>query len=845
MHNYAMCTPSGRGGGATRGCGGCCADRSPLPLHPRAVGYVTSGSHTCVVGAPLAAPYALKDDNTLTQGSTKRQRTGFGAAHGSCLQSLLGEDASDEPLPDCSVCFTRVTSTDAHHFIDMAGVCPLTPPCKLCATCARSCLDQCAATLNARSQEAEVLLSIGAPGRAAVCLACRHTATSRSSPAAMAVTMGRLETLVLGDSTCACADCAHARGGPEEAALVLASQDTGEDSCSMGSARRGGGARGDDDGDDSDNSGGAGGAGARGTVFVSGPGSALDDRASHLSTLSIVVPRRVDRLFIDNADSPQVEGMVAAAAASAAAAGQAGAAAGATGSSLPAAPPAMSRLTSVTVAPTQDNSPRPKLVKSFSSSSLCSGCGETVSVLSPAHGARALRRRRWRRPSAKTYLGAPVFAQKLWRKVLEHRATLQLAYRCPFGVFKRCPVPGCDSREYVVFDERSQFMRFAACNHEVCRNCEKLVAHHGPSARRNHNRQCMVTLGSQLVRKQKNWSSWRAEAAYEAAVRAMHEYLCEVISRRQRLECPRCGVIVAKTGSCNHIVCECGEHLCQCCHRRLADMLPHPIVKAANAHAVAPYGTYVAVDEVAMVQNHYEVGGWKRQEPQKRLCPRLFSEVAAWFPSVLDGRAPAAGQTTPVGLQDGAGHSDQIELNMHSQAVRLRILALILNRRVVTKSALQAVAEYDRERNHSMLMDMWPTYPLLAVHELMYIMWEWGRVDRLSNTLRGGARRHASPNTWVYVPTNTAFHYDARGTYKTVNVLEMDVFSDPGSEQAVLNIPSLLVQASPVPAATGAAAATAAAAAAPRAGAGAGAGAVGVDGESAGSPDAKDDGAPL
>lgn len=34
MHNYDMCTPSGRGGGATRGCGGCCGDRSPLPPFP-------------------------------------------------------------------------------------------------------------------------------------------------------------------------------------------------------------------------------------------------------------------------------------------------------------------------------------------------------------------------------------------------------------------------------------------------------------------------------------------------------------------------------------------------------------------------------------------------------------------------------------------------------------------------------------------------------------------------------------------------------------------------------------------------------------------------------------------
>ena len=434
-----------------------------------------------------------------------------------------------------------------------------------------------------------------------------------------------------------------------------------------------------------------------------------------------------------------------------------------------------------------------------------------------------------------TFLGRPEYAQKLWRRVLEHRKVLQLAYRCPFGVFKRCPVPGCDSREYVVFDERSQFMRFMGCNHEVCRNCEKLVVQRGALARRQHNRQCMVTLGSQLVRKHKNWSLWRRESAYEAAVRAMHEYTSEVVSRRQRLECPRCGVVVAKTGSCNHIVCECGEHLCQACHRRLADMLPHAIVKAANAHAVAPYGTYVAVDEVAMVQNHYEVGGWKRQEPQKRLCPRLFAEVAAWFPSVLDGAAPAPGQTTPVGLHDDSDTHDQVELNRHSQAVRLRILALILNRRVVSASALVAVAEYDKERNRGMLMEMWPDFPYLTVHELVYVMWEWGRVDPAHNllpgttvnvsrvlatatpptstststptstptptatttTVSGAAAAALGPNTWVYVPTSTAFHYDPRATYRRVDVLKVDVFSDAGSEEVVLNIPSLRVSRPP------------------------------------------------
>lgn len=403
-------------------------------------------------------------------------------------------------------------------------------------------------------------------------------------------------------------------------------------------------------------------------------------------------------------------------------------------------------------------------------------------------------------PKARQFLGDPTWARRLWRRVLDHRTVMQMAYRCPFGVFKRCPVPGCDSREYVVFDERSQFMRFMACNHEVCRNCERQVVQRGMAARRNHNRHCMVTLGSQLVRKPKNWDSWRTEPAYEQAVRAMHQYTSEVVARRQRLECPRCGVIVAKTGSCNHIVCECGEHLCQACHRRLADMLPHPVVKAANAHAVAPYGTYVAVDEVAMVQNHYEVGGWKRQEPQKRLCPRLFSEVADWFPMVLHGRSPAPGQTRPVGLQDDASGSDQTELNRHSQAVRLRILALILNRRVVTKSALRAVAEYDKERNRGQLMAMWPKFPMLSVHELMYVMWEWGRVDRLSNSAVGRRSRNntaattgAAETTWIYVPKAMAFHYDPSGTYRDIDVLSLDVFSDAGSEDAVLSIPSLVL----------------------------------------------------
>ena len=56
------------------------------------------------------------------------------------------------------------------------------------------------------------------------------------------------------------------------------------------------------------------------------------------------------------------------------------------------------------------------------------------------------------------------------------------------------------------------------------------------------------------------------QEAANATLASMHHQIADLKDR---------GVIVAKTGSCNHIVCECGEHLCQCCHRRLADMLPH------------------------------------------------------------------------------------------------------------------------------------------------------------------------------------------------------------------------------------------------------------------------------
>lgn len=733
---------------------------------------------------------------------------------------VVGEESA-APRPSCSVCFNTVANVDEHHYIDLTGVCPAERPCKLCATCARRCLEQCANTLNARSQEAEVLQSLGAPGRAPVCLSCRRSAVTPLASApddsaaggargGVSYDLPRLEALVLGDPTCACVDCAHARGGPQEAARVAEAEAEAEAEaggcCGSVASDSGPGAT---QGWSPVGASGVMGDGAEAGSFhraLDGGNSVFGRRQGDLRHVAIVVPRALDPLYVDgmDPDSPRV-------AASTSGAGAA-ASAGAAGPPhvVPAIPPAtLVRMGSITVAPGRE-SPRPRVTRSSSGSSLgsslCSGCGGGLAPTVRAPAQRAMTGKALAAQDRRKFLGHPAFARRLWRRVLEHRAVMQLAYRCPFGVFKRCPVPGCESREYLVFDERSQFMRFMACNHEVCRNCERLVRQRGPMARRNHNKQCMVTLGSQLVRKQKNWDAWHVEPAYEAAVRAMHEYTSEVVSRRQRLECPRCGVVVAKTGSCNHIVCECGEHLCQACHRRLADMLPHPVVKAANAHAVAPYGTYVAVDEVAMVQNHYEVGGWKRQEPQKRLCPRLFSEVADWFPTVLGGEAPAPGQTTPVGLGADADGSDHTELNRHSQAVRLRILALILNRRVVTKSALAAVASYDKERNRGQLMELWPAYPYLSVHELMYVMWEWGRVDRLSNMPAGGAQGAECANTWVYVPKNTAFHYDPHATYKPVDVLALDIFSDSGSEQAVLGVPSMMV--APTPAAAASAAAT-------------------------------------
>ena len=381
------------------------------------------------------------------------------------------------------------------------------------------------------------------------------------------------------------------------------------------------------------------------------------------------------------------------------------------------------------------------------------------------------------------YFGPSTTGLGLLRKVHAHHATMLMAVCCPFGVFKSCSVPDCETREYIVFDDRKQFMRFQTCGHEVCRNCDQQVPDSSLAAHKEHNRGCLVTLGSQLVRLERVWTEWHTRASWTKAVDAMHVFLTQLLARRTSLQCPRCGVTVAKHGGCNHIQCACGEHLCQCCHRRLANMMPHPQVKAANAHAPAPYGTYIAVDEVATVQNHYELGGWRRRDPQKRLCPRAFTEVAALFPVVLSSDALTSSDA-PVGLEDTPTEGDTAELHRQARVARLRWMALALKPKVVTLSALQAVRQFDMDSTRNTrgkLFDMWPSWPHLTVHEAMYIQWEWGHIDRCDAS--GAALRRLPPPcaadekrapvlpTWVYRSSSIRFFYNPAATfYGTVDV---------------------------------------------------------------------------
>ena len=324
-------------------------------------------------------------------------------------------------------------------------------------------------------------------------------------------------------------------------------------------------------------------------------------------------------------------------------------------------------------------------------------------------------------------------------------------------------------------------------------------------AHRAHNRVCDVTLGSQLVRVSKDWGPWHKRAAWVRAAKAMHKYLEQLVARRKTLQCPRCGVSVAKSGACNHVVCDCGEHLCQGCHRRVANLLPHPMVKGANTFAPAPCATYVAVDEVAMVVNHFENGGWRRRTPLKRLCPRSFEQMACCFGTVLSGipgSRGAAGVNTMVGATKDTGSGDMTELARQSQVSRLRALALLLNPRVVRPSALKCVVEFDTERCDSRLFGvgsakgsaaavdgLWPSYPMLTVHECMYLLWDWGFVDRCAPDQQPVSNnQHDAMSLWTLLtpargtdrpqPRGHAFFYDAHRPDTQEFALPPDVQAD-------------------------------------------------------------------
>lgn len=364
-----------------------------------------------------------------------------------------------------------------------------------------------------------------------------------------------------------------------------------------------------------------------------------------------------------------------------------------------------------------------------------------------------------------TFQGHTALGMERMLELVRHQAMLQSMLHVPYGTVQRCPVAGCDSAEYTIFRHTSQSRVFHACGHEVCVMCNKEIERkrvRGADGRSRspttkealvaHTCGCLMTLGAHQVHAKQDWSGWRETAhgvLFATSMRARVEAIATEITM---LKCPHCGITVAKSGACNHVTCSCGEHLCQSCHRRVAHNMPHDLVAKANELSGAPYASYAAVDEVAVVPNHYAAHGWSHRVPRQRLCPRSFAELGTMFPIALSGIRSQRQQRRAVGATSDTGSDDMVELTRQEQALRLRVLARLLDPAVVTPQALKCTVEVDTERCGSRLFGvgaatgsvaatggLWPTYPYLTCHEAMFVLWTWGFVDPCDHN--GGVTR--------------------------------------------------------------------------------------------------------
>ena len=596
------------------------------------------------------------------------------------------------PLPagviECPLCCEdAIGADDSRHFFSFAGRCPMQTPHRVCSHCLRRMLADACGVLNARDPKCEWLLALACSGKSVTCPFCDASPEKEHQ---RPYTMAEVEVAVRGDETCACALCAHARTGDSGFQAASAAWTKRRELDEVEAATR---------------------------AALTRRLAELHDESAESVTDAMNMHRAVAAAHGTGPAPATVAARASDTQVSGARLGRDRGSSMAEGLGLSESDLVFSNITSVL-----DGVPVHGVPTEGTSESAMMLLLAEAPVVTTA-GTTAARRS----------LGSPTAGNALLTRVSAHQSMMAAAHRSPFGVFRHCPVSGCESREYVLFDDRRQFFVFFACGHEMCRNCERPATETGPGAHKDHNRGCYVTLGSQLVRLDRKWDGWDRRPTLRKAVEAMHCYAMQLQERRSVLQCPRCGIVVAKSGACNHVICACGEHLCQCCHRRIANLMQHATAKAANAHAPAPYATYVAVDEAATVQNHYETGGWRRREPQKRLCPRGFAEFMLLFPALFSGDEPAPGQSGLIGQANTSSAGDVTELRRQSHVDRLRVLALILNPKIVDPAALKAVKEFETKylpSSRSRLFDCWPGFPVLSVHECVYLLWEWGRGDR-------------------------------------------------------------------------------------------------------------------
>ena len=294
---------------------------------------------------------------------------------------------------------------------------------------------------------------------------------------------------------------------------------------------------------------------------------------------------------------------------------------------------------------------------------------------------------------------------------------LAVCLRNPSAVTRTCVLPECHNCVSAVADVHCSTMivHLAACDHWLCQPCQRGLPTAAAAAA--HAKTCPHAVGRTLLQR------WIRHPPPLHLMQAVHTFMTHTVAQCVVTVCPQCSVTLQKTGACSHLTCPCGTSVCGACNRRIMDGVDLYWAEYAHTHALVPFAETpmdqrVPKTAAMYVHNHYDSAQLNHCKRQLRGCAQMPDDLCEQFPHVL-----LCAGTVP-GVPCANTFDEDVVIEGHMR--RMLALAAVLD--LVPAISLGALHAWDAKHGGSKLFEVWPSFPLLTLHEAVYLLWRRGTV---------------------------------------------------------------------------------------------------------------------